>query len=601
MGLCRQADMSKQENVKSWIGTTAMLAAVVGSIAATSWQYFGDSLESPSIPTADAPGDFMLDEVKQKYIWDLEHFTFEIEHRVFPKFKAGLRERDPAKLLAMMRDDFSASTALHDPDVISRSGITSLSRKANDVDTAVVDAPQFVAFLIDRLHDFREIKNIGLRVLNISAADRDPATGIWTLRVLLTATGTAHDGLAVSVEQLGTAECEFLDDHDLADGRIFTSWDVLSETVTASPVFLEEVTSAYGLDQLGLHDNWSPEATSARQYTAQVTCGDWNLDGRHDLAIATLTGEALLLAGTQAGGFENVTEAVGIPPVFSVHNRHSCAASFDFDNDGDDDLLLGPHLYRNRAGKSFERMEATGLRLAYNPMGCVFADYDCDGLLDIYVLYQHFHQKRLTRTIGWVGDDTTGAPNQLWRNLGDGRFADVTEVAGVAGGLRHTFAATWLHANDDHYPDLYVANDFAKNSFFINQGDGTFVDHGELSGTSDFATSMGVASADIDGDGSTEIYVANMYSKMGRRIIAQVSESDYPPGVYEQLKGSCAGNRLYRKSGDGPRYEEISDQLGVNAVGWAYAPTFIDFDLDGYQDIYATAGFLSFRRDKPDG
>ena len=111
---------------------------------------------------------------------------------------------------------------------------------------------------------------------------------------------------------------------------------------------------------------------------------------------------------------------------------------------------------------------------------------------------------------------------------------------------------------------------------------------------------MGVATGDIDNDGQTDVYVANMYSKMGRRIIGLVGESDYPPGVYRQIQGSCAGNRLYHGQDDG-RFHEVSDQAGVNAVGWAYAPLLADFDADGRLDIYATTGFLSFDRKKPDG
>ena len=146
-----------------------------------------------------------------------------------------------------------------------------------------------------------------------------------------------------------------------------------------------------------------------------------------------------------------------------------------------------------------------------------------------------------------------------------------------------------------------MANDFAENSFFINEGNGTFRDSSQASGTADFATSMGVASGDINGDGQSEIYVANMYSKMGRRILGQVSESDYPPGVYQQLQGACAGNRMYQIQGDDNVYKDVSTQMGINTVGWAYAPVFTDFDADGFLDIYATAGFLSFERNEPDG
>jgi hypothetical protein len=88
---------------------------------------------------------------------------------------------------------------------------------------------------------------------------------------------------------------------------------------------------------------------------------------------------------------------------------------------------------------------------------------------------------------------------------------------------------------------------------------------------------------------------------MGRRIISHVSDDDYPNGVYEQICGSCAGNRLYSRAADSEIYTELSEPLGINAVGWAYAPTFVDLDNDGWLDIYATTGFMSFDRRKPDG
>ena len=113
---------------------------------------------------------------------------------------------------------------------------------------------------------------------------------------------------------------------------------------------------------------------------------------------------------------------------------------------------------------------------------------------------------------------------------------------------------------------------------------------------------MGVATGHLDSDGRPEIYVANMYSKMGRRIIGQVSAADYPDGIYQQIKGSCAGNRLYSPSVDDPqRCEENSIALGINDIGWAYAPAFADFDGNGWADIYATTGFMSRDRSKPDG
>ncbi len=135
----------------------------------------------------------------------------------------------------------------------------------------------------------------------------------------------------------------------------------------------------------------------------------------------------------------------------------------------------------------------------------------------------------------------------------------------------------------------------------INRGgNGKFRDASDEAGVSDYATSMGVATGDLTGDGRSDIYVANMYSKMGRRIIAHVSEEDYPDGIFTQIQGSCAGNRLY--SADGvQQFQEVAEAFHVNTVGWAYAPALADFDADGRLDIYSTTGFLSYERSKPDG
>ena len=92
-----------------------------------------------------------------------------------------------------------------------------------------------------------------------------------------------------------------------------------------------------------------------------------------------------------------------------------------------------------------------------------------------------------------------------------------------------------------------------------------------------------------------------MFSKMGRRIIDHVSESDYPDGVYKGIQGSCAGSHLYKLTEGNHQYKEISVDKHVNAVGWAFAPVFSDFDADGLLDIYAASGFISTNRRKPDG
>ena len=335
----------------------------------------------------------------------------------------------------------------------------------------------------------------------------------------------------------------------------------------------------------------------ATPYRFQIAVDDFDGDGFADIAVASMD-KHYLLRSQRGESFQDVSPSLlpGRWPWMS-----NLVAWVDYDNDGDPDLLLHDRLLRNDDGVSFvDVTAASGLRFDYAPMGCAVADYDCDGLLDLYIYYEA-SQTVQSNPGPWVGDSHSGAPNRLWRNEGRGRFRDVTAESRTDGGLRHTFAATWLFYDADRYPDLYVANDFGTNVLLRNRGDGTFEDLSQASGSAGFSTSMGVISGDLTNDGSPEIYVANMYSKMGRRIIAHVHAEDYPPGVHAQIQGSCAGSRLYTRDANAGPYREISHDAGINAVGWAYGPALADFDADGWLDIYATTGHMSVSRKKPDG
>ncbi len=300
----------------------------------------------------------------------------------------------------------------------------------------------------------------------------------------------------------------------------------------------------------------------------------------------------------------DVTAQMGLKPWKSTGNKvNSLAGWIDVDGDSFPELVLGQYIYHNNSGRGFEDMtERSGVDFQREPMGLCVADYDCDGRLDFYIPYQmEVLGSRKGKPDPWIGDNQSGVVNALWHNEGNGRFRNVSKEAGASGGLGKSFAASWFFFDEDNFPDIYIANDFGANVMLRNRGDGTFEDISEVSRASDYSTSMGVASGDLNNDGTAELYVANMYSKMGRRIIGQVSEEDYPRGIFPQIKGSCAGSRLYHRKEGAAVFGEKSEALGVNTVGWAYGPVFVDIDSDGLLDLYATTGFMSFDRRKPDG
>ena len=541
----------------------------------------------------------ILDRVKQQHIWDAEHTSFELENRFATRFVDAWKARDATRLETLFAASFTGSALVRDhPQTRSHSVLSETVWSQDNNASQAVTGPQLASQLVAWFDKFQQIQQPKLRVLSIDrAADSKES---WQARLLLTAYGVGKSGEQLKLQSEHDVTCRFQEDQELEKGAVITRWSIAQVLECASQqTLMEEVTKETGLADIDLVDNWSLTNGVPEDYRYQMAVADYDQDGWLDIALSCFDGKFFLLKFVEGQRFQDVAASLGIRT--TADPRTYVAGWIDYDNDGFADLLLGNRLYHNEAGKRFvDVTAASGLRFHRQAMGCQIADYDCDGYLDLYVQYQRGFESLHQGEQQWVGDNQSGAENQLWHNEGNGRFRLVSASRGYSGGRRHTLGACWFFFDQDHYPDLYLANDFGNNVLLRNRGDGTFEDLSETSGTSDFATSMAVAAGDLNNDGQSELYVANMYSKMGRRIIAHVSEEDYPPGIFQQIQGSCAGNRLYSHRADGA-YQESSDEAGVNAVGWAYAPAMVDLDSDGWLDLYATTGFISFDRRKPDG
>jgi len=300
--------------------------------------------------------------------------------------------------------------------------------------------------------------------------------------------------------------------------------------------------------------------------------------------------------GQRDGCFKDVTDATRLPALPPPGNHGSYAAFVDLDGDGWEDLILLGTVYRNEQGKFFkDYTQRCNLHLNAEATGVVAGDYDRDGNIDLYVTLPGVGKRE-----SWL-DGKSGRENgnQLFRNLGNWQFEDVTAKSNTAGGSRSVFSAVWLDANDDGWPDLYVPNEFGHGVLLVNQGDGTFREHtiGKLPG--DFGT-MGITCGDVNNDGKIDLYLANMYSKTGARIIGNVKPGTYPDDIMAKMRRFVSGSQLYLNRGN-LTFEPVSQSWQVNDVGWAYGPALFDLDNDGFLDVFATSGFMSFDRSEPDG
>ncbi|MFK7819797.1 MAG: FG-GAP repeat domain-containing protein [Planctomycetaceae bacterium] len=541
--------------------------------------------------------DVMLSPEKQQLIWDAEHITFQLEKKFGQAFRTALAKRDVSAVRSFFKDDATGQIPTEGGWHETVQAPLQRSKRTAEDGLVAASADEVVAQLLEELDAITEVERHKLRVLKINKLSEQS----WECRLLLVLVGAGEDVKHVISESEHIVQFEIEDKDNLESAASIIAWNFDKQSRRSSTqTFMQEVTKEVGLGNLAIPDNW--RASKRLPNWFQLGVADYDKDGDPDIAITTNKGKRFVLENKD-GAYVHATKKLRIPAAFPTQPSHFLSVWFDYNNDGYPDLLSGQQLFRNEEGKTFTDVtRQAGLKPQANSSGGVVADYDCDGHLDIYFVNQSPAVRDRSKKASWVSDNDSGAENHLWRNKGDGSFEFVSPVANAGGGMRASHSAIWFYYDDDKYPDLYVANDFGKNVLLRNKGDGTFEDVSVPSQTDGYSTSMGIAAGDIDNNGQADLYVSNMYSKMGRRIIGMVSADDYPDDIYEQICGSCAGNRLYLRENDDPtRFYDVGEKLHVNGVGWAWGPTMADFDSDGWLDLYSTTGYMSATRGKPDG
>ena len=288
------------------------------------------------------------------------------------------------------------------------------------------------------------------------------------------------------------------------------------------------------------------------------------------------------------GTFRDATANSGLRP--TGWGQGVCAG--DYDNDGLTDLLVTHFghnvLYRNLGGGKLEDVtQKVGMPVTGNRWGtgCAFLDYDRDGHLDLFVAnYLEFDLEKATLpganpNCFWKGlrvfcgpRGSPGGRNVLYRSNRGQTFTDVTSQAGLTTKyLHYGLGVVSADFDDDGWPDIYVACDSTPSMLYRNNQDGTFTDVAVGRGTAygpdgQEQGSMGVAAGDYDNDGRIDLVKTNFMDET---------------------------STLYRNQGKAYFADETyAGGLGVNTkfVGWGIE--FIDFDQDGWKDLFLANGHI---------
>ncbi len=306
---------------------------------------------------------------------------------------------------------------------------------------------------------------------------------------------------------------------------------------------------------------------------------DFNGDGRLDVLMTNLDPErgSALFLNRGDGTFQERSESAGLADqVGAAHATHA-----DIDNDGDLDVLLlrggwesalRPSLLRNRGDGTFEDVTAAAGLIA--PIACqsgAWADYDNDGLVDLYMVGEFNRQRPDPRNRG-----------RLYHNKGNGSFTDVAEAAGVLND-RWGKGAAWGDYDNDGDPDLYVSNNGEPNRLYRNNGDGTFTDLAPVLGVTEPLASFACWWWDYNNDGRLDLFVCNFGNTLANVVRSHLGQPT--PGERP---------RLFRNEWPNG-FRDVTREAGLDRVLACMGSNFGDIDNDGFLDMYLGTGRPEYR------
>ena len=343
-----------------------------------------------------------------------------------------------------------------------------------------------------------------------------------------------------------------------------------------------------------------------------VSVVDYDNDGHDDLFLTARWGPTQMLRNMGDGTFTETTYDIGMFFEYMVN----CAVFADLDNDGDQDAIIGRPMetavYMLNENGMFRDVtkEMSDIGEQYFTSGIAVSDVNRDGLLDVYLSNypplrndkawgkaflsaEEFSEVEKHQADSHRFLNLAGSANVLLMNRGGGKLERVPFDEELSQ-WRRSFQSVWADVDNDGDDDLYVCNDFAPDAMLRNDTpkgslDPVFVDvTKELLANQPHGFGMGASWGDFDRDGDLDLYVSNMYSKAGTRIMAQIGSVD------PRLQAAAAGNFLFENNG-GKFTQRAGNENGfqISKVGWSFGGQWADFDNDGNLDLYVPSGYYT--------
>ncbi|MEX0660594.1 MAG: VCBS repeat-containing protein [Balneolaceae bacterium] len=340
---------------------------------------------------------------------------------------------------------------------------------------------------------------------------------------------------------------------------------------------------------------------------AGVAAGDLNNDGLVELFFASNMGKSRLYLNEGDFKFRDITNISGIDTYGKWANG---VTMVDINSDGFLDIYIsygGPYaasskrrneLYINNGDNTFtEKAIKYGIADTGVTSQAVFFDYNKNGLLDLYLLTngQGELPPNVIRPKQTKGEHLN--TDRLYKNNGDGTFTNISESAGILV-EGYGLGINVFDINGDGWSDIHVANDYLPNDIvYQNKKDGTFTDYENEYFRHHSHASMGTDFGDINNDGLMDIITVDMLPERDGRTKRMYQTTGYDRFMSELEAGyspQVNRNVLQLNTGKGPGgkpvFSEIGLLAGVERTDWSWSALFADLDNDGMKDLIITNG-----------